>query len=383
MGLASLMASGLDDLVFGRLDRLWVLGLVLVAGASVYWGVRARKKSLQALGRPELVSRLVDTVNGSARQIRNVSAVLSAALIALGLLRLQYGGVAKVNAQSGLDIVLAVDYSKSMLVSDVFPSRSERLEAELQRFLDQAGKRGDNVGVVVFAGAARGFPLTADMRMLRMFLEKVDPRTENPGGTAIGKALNLSLQFLLDARVGLDGDGHKEARGGDEPQEEQEQASPASRGDQIIVLLTDGEDNASRPLEVAEQAAQLGIRIFTVGIGSTSGEPVAQFDSKGNKIGFQTDKDGAYVVTRLDEKTLKEIASITNAQYVHIRPDAFGLDEILEQMAGLSTAKREQSVEILRDEGYAFFIVPAAILLLLGLSLSERKSQDSVAGRTP
>lgn len=372
MSLSCLMASGLDDLVFGRLDRLWVLVFFILAVACVVWGSSARRKALNGLGRFELVSRLVDTVHTSARRIRNVTAVVSVGLIGLGLLRLQYGGVAKVNAQSGLDIVLAVDYSKSMLVSDVFPSRSERLEAELQRFLDEAGKRGDNVGVVVFAGAARGFPLTSDMRMLRMFLDKVDPRTEHPGGTAIGKALNLSLQFLLDARMGLDETQSEATAATNAPE-----ASLAAkkRGDQIIVLLTDGEDNASRPLEVAEQAAKLGIRIFTVGIGSTSGEPVVKYDARGNKVGFQKDEDGAFVVTRLDEKTLKQIASMTNASYVHIRPDAFGLDRVLEKMAGLSTAKREKSVEILREEGYAFFIVPAALLLLISLSLSERKTQ--------
>lgn len=374
-----LLASGLDDLVFGRLDRLWVLLFILVAAASVAWGARARKKSLQKLGRFELVSALVDTVNESARRIRNICAILAVALIALGLLRLQYGGVAKVKAQSGLDIVLAVDYSKSMLVSDVFPSRSERLEAELQRFLDQAGRRGDNVGVVVFAGAARGLPLTSDMRLLRLFLEKVDPRTENPGGTAIGKALNLSLQFLVDARMGLD-QGMDDSNSGKQPGGKPEQQPPPAQGDQIIVLLTDGEDNASRPIEVAQAAAKLGVRIFTVGIGSTSGEPVAKYDSKGKKVGFQTDEKGSYVMTRLDDKTLKEIAKITNASYVHVRADAFGLDEVLEKMAGLSTAKREQSVEILRDEGYAFFIVPAALLLLLSLSLTERKQRGGHHG---
>lgn len=369
---AFIIAAGLDDLVFGRLDRLWVFLVVALGIACVLWGNRARRNTLAALGRHELVARLVDTVNGAARQIRNGCALLALALIALGLLRLQYGGVAKVSARSGLDIVLAVDYSKSMLVNDVFPSRSERLEAELQRFLDEAGRRGDRVGVVVFAGAARGLPLTSDMRLLRLFLDRVDPRTESPGGTAIGKALHLSIQFLLDARVGLN---EKDPQG---KNEELAQKSSPDNAEQIIVLLTDGEDNASRPLEVAQEAAKLGIRIFTVGIGSTSGEPIAKYDSEGRKVGFQTDESGAYVVTRLDEKTLKAISKQTNASYVHVRSDAFGLDKVLEQMAGLSTTKREESVEILREEGFAFFIVPAAALLLLGLFLSERKPKRAL-----
>lgn len=376
--LAMAGGSVLDELVFGRLDRIWVFLFVLIAIAAVVWGERARRLTMRKLGKWSLVSRLVQSVHRPNRNLNAGLAVLAVALVATALLRLQYGGVAKVRPTTGLDIVVAVDYSKSMLASDVYPSRSERLEAELQRFLDEADRRGDHVGVVVFAGAARGLPLTSDMRLLRLFLERADPRSENPGGTAIGKALNMSLQFLLDARVGQLSqyearDGQKDKSSGAAPKAEVEALVEHKKGDQVIVLLTDGEDNASEPLKIADEAARLGIKIFAVGIGSTSGEPVVKYDDKGNKVGFQTDKDGNYVVTRLDEKTLKTLAEKTQGRYVHVRPEEFGLDKVLEAMSTLSRAQRENSVEILREEGYAVFVVPALLMLMATLVISERR----------
>jgi Ca-activated chloride channel family protein len=254
-----------------------------------------------------------------------------------------------------------------MLARDVYPSRSERLEAELSRFLEDADRRGDRVGVVVFAGRARGFPVTRDSRMLELYLEEADPRTENPGGTAIGKALRLALSFLVDARR----DPTVEAGAGEG--EQSAPPVPVSETDQAIVLLTDGEDIESRPLEVAEDAARLGIRIYTVGIGSKSGEPIQKFDEAGTPSGFVTDEQGNYVMTRLDEELLRQLAETTAGGYIHVDPRAFGLDEVREMLEDLSRTQREDEIEIHRDEGYPFLVVPAWLLLSLALGLGDRR----------
>ncbi|MEM7152606.1 MAG: VWA domain-containing protein [Myxococcota bacterium] len=369
---AAAEVDAFDEVIFANSDLWPVLLAVPVAGLLFAWAARRRRQAMESLGNPKLVARLVGSVHHGRRVLSAVAMTLCVGAVGLGLLRLQYGGTAEVIPASGLDVVLAVDYSKSMLAQDVYPSRSERLEAELGRFIEDAGERGDRVGVVVFAGAARGFPVTPDMRMLKLYLEKADPRFERPGGTSIGRALSRSLSFLVDARRGVD-DGPLQAKDSDKEPVDLSAAPPAENG-QAIVLLTDGEDNSSRPLEVAEEAAKLGVRIFTVGIGSTSGEPIQTFDEQGNPTGFVKDKaTGEYRMTRLDEGTLEEISKITGGRYVKVEADRFSLDEVRDVLEELSRTQREDTIEIHRDEGFAIPVLAALALLCLSLGLGDRR----------
>lgn len=364
-----------EEVVLAREDLLWILVVAPLAAAAYIWAARQRRRALASLGNPALVERLVASVNHGSRVAAAVLSVLAVLLLGAAFARVQYGGETKEIEASGLDIVLAVDYSKSMLARDVYPSRSERLSAELQRFLDEADKRGDRVGLVVFAGAARGLPVSRDARILKLYLDKADPRTENPGGTAIGKALKLGLNFLIDARraaaAGPDG-GPTRSNVKDEKPED----IPPSESDQVIILLTDGEDTVSRPLEVAEEAARLGVRIYTVGIGSKSGEPIQKFTPEGDPDGFVTDDKGNYLMTRVDEPTLQEIAKTTGGDYVLVEPDKFGLDRVSEWIRELSRGQRADTVTLHREEGFAFLVAPALLLLAVSLLLPERKRRS-------
>lgn len=359
-----------EEVVLAREDLLWLLVLVPLAAAAYIWAARQRRRALASLGNPVLVERLVGTVHHASRVVAAVLSVLAVFLLCAALTRVQYGGETKIVPASGLDIVLAVDYSKSMLARDVYPSRSERLAAELQRFLDEADRRGDRVGLVVFAGAARGLPVSRDSRILKLYLDKADPRTENPGGTALGKALKLSLQYLIDARRAA-------ATGPDDPtrstRTDQPEEVPPAEADQVIILLTDGEDTVSRPLEIAAEAARVGVRIYTVGIGSKSGEPIQKFAPDGTPDGYVTDDKGNYLMTRVDEDTLREIAKTTGGEYVLVEPDKFGLDRVAAWIRDLSKGQREDTVTAHREEGYAFLVAPALLLLAISLLLPERK----------
>jgi Ca-activated chloride channel family protein len=358
--------SGTLDEVVAANEHLWPLVFAVVAVVVAFvWAARQRAAAVAKLGNAALLRRLLDTVNRPARLLSQVCVGLAVACVVGGLFRVQYGGTAEVVPASGLDVVLVVDYSKSMLAQDVYPSRSERLEAELTRFLEDASRRGDRVGVVVFAGQPRGFPLTRDSRMLKLYLERADPRTENPGGTAIGRALSLALTFLVDARRPPEGEAM--------PEPGEAQAIPVAENDQAIILLTDGEDTETRPREVAAEAAKLGVKIYTVGIGSKSGEPVQTFDANGEPSGFATDKDGNYIMTRIDEALLEEVATSTGGRYVRVDPKAFGLDKVREMLEDLSRSQRQDEIEIHRDEAFSFFLIPGLLLLVLALGLPDRK----------
>jgi Ca-activated chloride channel homolog len=366
----------LDEVVFASWGLWPVLLAVPLVALAFAWAARQRRNAVAALGNPALVARLVGTVHHGRRVLVAVAVTLAVAAVGLGLVRLQYGGTAEVIPASGLDVVLAVDYSKSMLAQDVYPSRSERLEAELGRFLDDAGRRGDRVGVVVFAGAARGFPVTPDMRLLKLYLADADPRFERPGGTAMGKAITRALGFLVDARRGVD-EVPMTGEGVTDEELAAREIPPAESG-QAIVLLTDGEDNQSRPLEAAEAAAKLGVRIYTVGIGSASGEPIQTFDDSGKPTGFVKDEEtGEYRMTRLDEPTLQEIARLTGGRYVKVESDRFSLDEVREVLEELSRSQREDTIEVHHDEGYAIPVVAALALLCLALGLGDRRRAEA------
>ena len=359
---ADTVLSLFDTLVLGRGDLMWLLVLVPVVAGAYVWASRQRRVALLRLGNQTLVSRLVGSVHRGNRLVLGVVTTFAALFLVGALLRPQYGGTTRIVPVGGLDVVLVVDYSKSMLAKDVYPSRSERLAAELRRFLDESERRGDQVGVVVFAGAARGLPVSRDTRVLKLYLDKADPHTENPGGTAIGKALKLALQYLVDARKA----GQTKAA------EAAGEAAPVE-ADQVIILLTDGEDTSSRPTEMAAEAAKLGVRIYTVGIGSKSGEPIQKFDDKGQPDGYQTDDKGNYLMTRVDEDTLKKLAEATGGQHVLVEPERFGLDAVSEWIRDLTRGQRADTVTLDREEGYPFLVVPALLLLALSLALGERR----------
>ncbi len=353
----------LDTLVWARGDLAFVppLAAAFVAAAFLY-GAFMRRRARRALGSGPLVERLVARVHVAGRVLSASAVVLAVLLLGLALVRPQYGGKARVIPASGIDIVLAVDYSKSMLARDVYPSRSERLEAELRHFLDDVRRRGDRVGVVVFAGEPRGLPLTRDTRLVELFLERADPRTEEPGGTALGKAIRLALSFLVDAR--------REAE-----TKAAEAGRPAPAGKQVIVLMTDGEDTVSNPLAAADEAARLGIPVFTVGIGSVSGEPIQTFDEEGNPTGYVRDEDGNYVMTRLDRKTLETIASKTGGRFIHVSADRFGLDEVRAAIEAFGAEAHEDRIEVDREEGFAYVLAPALALLCVGIGLPDRRRE--------
>lgn len=361
----------MTELVLAKPYAAYLLLAVALALAAYVWGARRRMQAIAKLGNAELLARLLASVDPAKRLAQTILVLVAMMLLVGALLRPQYGGIAKVVPSRGLDIVLAVDYSKSMLAQDVYPSRSERLEAELTRFIDESGRRGDRVGVVIFAGEARGFPLTSDIAVLQLFLEHADPRSENPGGTAIGKALDKAIELLVAVRR-----EDAAARAGESPLEldpASDEGDTLAEADQLIILLTDGEDTVGDPLKLAERAKQLGIRIYTVGIGSESGEPVMSYDEKGEPSGYVTDESGKPVMTRLDGETLDKLATATQGKYIHVEPDRFGLDAVRDEIAALATAQREQSITIHREEGFVFLVLPALLALSAAFALGERR----------
>ena len=342
---------------FANPHALWLLFAVPAAVLGYGLAFAARRRRLARLGDEPLVAKMAATVSMPRKLFRAALAVLALGLVALALARPQAGGRARLTKDRGIDLVVAFDFSRSMLAKDVYPSRLERAKRELDQLLD--GLAGDRVGVVAFAGETLSYPPTTDYAAVKLFWRDLGPWDMPVGGTAIGRAITAALQELVNLR----------AKGG------------TTRG-QAILLLTDGEDTDSEPLEAADQASKLGVKIYTVGVGSRSGELIPEYDEQGKVTGYVKDPDGKYVTSRLGEETLAEIARRTGGDFFHADAKRFGVDEAAHALAGLKRTENEARLVREYDEVFEALLGPAFLLLVLEACMSERRRPRPAEGKT-
>jgi Ca-activated chloride channel family protein len=331
---------------------LWLLLLVPAVVLAHVAAFSRRRKLLQALGSHVLIQRMAASVSVPRKVMRAIYLTLAVALLAFALARPQAGGRARLEKQRGLDLVVALDFSKSMLARDIYPSRLERAKRELERLIDRLA--GDRIGLVAFAGETLTYPPTTDYAAVKLFWRDLTPADMPVGGTAIGRALKASIELLKKLRE----------RGGE------------SRG-QVILLLTDGEDTESEPLAVADEAAQLGIKIFSVGIGSRSGELVPQVTADGQVQGYLKDREGKYVTSRLAEDMLSQIASKSGGEYLRADAKRFGVEAIEAALGGIKRTENEARLVKQYDEVYEFLVLPAFLLLVGEACVNERRRRIS------
>jgi Ca-activated chloride channel family protein len=338
-----------------RLAHPQLLWLLLAAPAVVlaYAIIFARRQRLlRKLGEAALIARMSATVSVPRKVLSAGLLVLAVALLALGLTRPQAGGSARLEKQRGLDVVVALDFSKSMLAKDIYPSRLERAKRELERLMDRLA--GDRIGLVAFAGETLTYPPTTDYAAVKLFWRDMTPSDIPVGGTAIGRALKSGLEMLK----------RLQAKGGE------------TRG-QVILLLTDGEDTDSEPMEMAEEAAKLGVKIFAVGIGSRSGELVPDLNEEGQAQGYVKDKDGKYVTSRLSEDLLSKIAARTGGEYLRADARHFGVETIEAALAGLKRTENEARLVKSYDEIYEYLLIPAFLLLVFEACANKRRRRKA------
>jgi Ca-activated chloride channel family protein len=333
---------------FANPHALWLLLAAPAAVIAYGLAFAARRRRLARLGDAALIAKMTAGVSVPRKLARAALVVLSLALMAFALARPQAGGRARLAKSRGLDLVVALDFSRSMLAKDVYPSRLERAKRELDQLLDTLA--GDRVGVVAFAGETLSYPPTTDYAAVKLFWRDLGPWDMPVGGTAIGRAVSASLTELVNLR----------GKGG------------PTRG-QAILLLTDGEDTDSEPLEAADQASKLGVKIFTVGVGSRSGELIPEYDEQGKVTGYVKDADGKYVTSRLAEETLSEIARRTGGEFFHADAKRFGVEDAARALGGMKRTENEARLVHEYDEVFELLLAPAFLLLVVEACMSERR----------
>lgn len=265
------------------------------------------------------------------------------------LARPQLGTKLTLMKREGVDIVIALDCSFSMLAEDFKPNRLEKAKQEVKGLI--ARMQGDRVGLVAFAGVAFvQCPLTIDYSAAQMFLEIMDINLIPQPGTAIGDAIRTSIKAF----------------------------NQKERKYKVLILLTDGEDHDSDPLKAAEEAAQEGIRIYAIGIGSTQGEPIPLRNEREDVTGYKKDEEGSVVVSKLDEITLQKIALTTGGKYYHATSGEMELDKIYDDISKMEKKELEGKLTVQYEDRYQYFLFISVLLLVAEFLLSERRSRKVV-----
>jgi Ca-activated chloride channel homolog len=341
--------------MFRFADSTWLLGLaVLPLLALLFWiGARRRRGALRQLGDLELVQRLTATVHVGARRWKAVLLVAAVGLSVVALARPQFGTRVETVKSVGQDIMVALDVSQSMLAEDVQPSRLDRARLAVMSLIGKL--HGDRIGLVAFAGDAFvQCPLTVDYAAAEMFLNSMGPDKMPVQGTDLGAALRVSLDAL----------------------------DKAAREERVVVIFTDGEDQEGDFENQLTRAAKEGVHVHVVGVGSTEGVPIPQYDDQGRRTGFLKDSEGKVVTTRLNQQTLQTVAERTGAKYVRIGEGGAAFDDLVDELAGATgeTADERQVTQF--DEQYQIFLGVGVALLALEWLLPERRRNDvSWAGR--
>jgi len=334
---------------------MWIPLIVLGMLATLWFHKRWRTGVVERLGQGSALPQMFASFCPRRRAIRNASFILAALFMAIAVAQPQWGQTNHAVKRTGVDIVFAIDISKSMLARDVAPSRLEAARAEIKTVLQELG--GDRVALVMFTAISFAqSPLTTDYGAIRFYLDKMDPNAMPVGGTSLGRAISDSVALLI-------GKGSEESDG---PQMKRAKS-------QVIILISDGEDHESDPLAAAEHAREHGIKIISLGIGSKSGDRIPVLRADGTQAGFQRDRKGEIVRSRLDEAMLQEIAARTGGEYIYYEGQNSAANSILSFVDRLEQSELETLMKDRYRERYHFFLFPALLLLLLGTCLSERK----------
>ena len=302
--------------------------------------LKLRKNRIRKFGDENLVRQLTPSYSASKVWIRLTFFALGFFFFVIGLSRPQIGAKIKEHETKGAEIMIALDVSNSMLAEDYSPNRLDRAKLAISRLVDKL--RDDRIGLIVFAGNSFvQLPITTDYVSAKMFLNSISTESVPIQGTAIGEAINTAIRSF----------------------------SAQSEKSRAVIVITDGENHEDDPVAAAKQAAEMGVRVFTIGVGSPEGKPIPM-DGE-----LLKDKDGNIVVTRLDESVLQDVAAAGKGLYVRAGNSEFGLNPIVDEIARMDDEEYNSIVFEEYDELYMYFFGMALFFLVLEMLIGDRRSK--------
>ncbi len=327
---------------FGNPEYLWLfIVMPLLLAIYIFLNIKKRK-DVQKLGTLSTLKKMMPELS-LKRSYLKFWLIFSALCVGIIMIaRPQFGTKVETVEKEGIELVIAIDVSNSMLARDVSPDRLTRAKQILTRLIDV--RKNDKVALIVFAGEAFvQMPLTSDTQSAKIFLNSIEPSLVPVQGTAIAQALTMGMNsFSSDKDV-----------------------------DKAIVVITDGEDHEGNATEIAKQAADAGIMINIVGIGSAEGSPIPVNENRNN---FMTDNEGQIVVSRLNEQMCIDIAQAGKGLYVQADNTNNAIRALENELDELETANSSTLLYSEYDEKFGFFAWILLILLVLEILIYDKKN---------
>jgi len=321
-----------------------------------WWSQGRRRRLLERFGRWSAVARLIETTSAGRQVFKMIGLSLCAALLIVALARPQYGASERRLTRRGIDLLIAVDVSNSMLATDISPSRLARAKEQLRQLV--LSSRGHRIGIIAFAGAAFAqCPLTLDYGLALNILDAIQVGLVPLQGTSIGAAIDCAVDAFERAEP-----GGGEARRADQI------------GDRVLLLLTDGEDHDKAALQKAvDRAAKAHIKIYAIGIGSTKGVPIMMPDGTVKK-----DNEGRVVTTRLDYETLQRIAFQTGGVAIQgTETGDLDLVEAKKHLDALEQTVQRSTTKTVYEERFVPVLTLALIFLVLEMFQGDRRKRNA------
>jgi len=271
--------------------------------------------------------------------------ILALAFLITGIARPQYGAKLQKIKRKGIELIIALDVSNSMLAEDIQPNRLEKAKRAVEKLTDRLNN--DKIGIIVFAGKAyTQIPITTDYASAKMFLSTINTEIVPTQGTAIGSAIELAIRSF----------------------------TPNTESSKAIVIITDGENHEDDAVAMAKQAKEKDIVVNTIGMGLPQGGPIPVYNSTGQKD-FKRDKSGQVIVTKLDENMLQKIAAAGGGEYVRANNTEVGIDNIYDEINKMKKSELESRVYTDYNDQFFYFIGVAFALILIEFMIMERKNK--------
>jgi len=323
------------------LNALYLLPILVIIFYLLY---KNKNRLLEKFADKELHPVIVSSYSNVKNYIKFGIVLLAFVCLIIAAANPQVGTKLQEVKQTGIDVFILLDVSRSMSAEDIKPNRLEKAKYQISNLIQKL--HGDRIGLIIFAGKAYiQFPLTTDYSAAGLFLSAVDVNSVPQQGTSIGSAINLAVESF-----------------------------DSSSTEKVIITITDGEDHEGDVMDAVDKAVSNGIKIYTIGLGSTGGVPIPVYNSRGDMVGFKKDNEGNSVLTKLDEESLKQIASAGNGEYFRGNNYEDYLDKIYNELSELKKSEFGVKKVTGYEDRFYYFLIPAILLLIIELFISEKKS---------
>lgn len=323
---------------------LWGLLIIPILTIFFIWSRIARKRALRRFGNEEIMKFLMPFASKTRPRFKFFILMLALAFIILGIARPQYGSKLKKVKREGVELIIALDVSNSMLAEDIQPNRLERAKLAISRLVDKLND--DKIGLIVFAGDAyTQLPITSDYNSAKLFLNSVSTQIVPKQGTAIGAAVGLAMRSF----------------------------TPSSKANKAIIVITDGENHEDDAISAAKNAVENGIVVHTIGMGLPQGSPIPVL--RNGQKEYLKDNQGNVVITKLNETMLEQISAAGNGIYVRANNAQVGLNTLFDEINKLEKTEMESLVYSDYEDQFQYFFAIAMALILLEFVILERKNR--------